>query len=89
MNRRKTVNTYCIEHDHGYLPYQKLAVSVSMLFIVLYFNHQYSTIWASRVAQWNACNAGFIPVLGRVLGGGNGNPFQYSCLENRHEPILP
>ena len=23
-----------------------------------------------------------IPGLGRYLGGGNGNPFQYSCLEN-------
>ena len=23
-----------------------------------------------------------IPGLGRCLGGGNGNPLQYSCLEN-------
>ena len=26
--------------------------------------------------------AGLIPRLGRSPGGGNGNPFQYSCLEN-------
>ena len=26
--------------------------------------------------------AGLIPGLGRSLGGGHGNPFQYSCLEN-------
>ena len=26
--------------------------------------------------------AGLIPGLGRSLGGGNGNPLQYSCLEN-------
>ena len=33
----------------------------------------------------SACNEGelgSIPGLGRSLGGGNGNPPQYSCLEN-------
>ena len=33
----------------------------------------------------SACNAGdrgSIPGSGRSPGGGNGNPFQYSCLEN-------
>ena len=33
----------------------------------------------------SACNAGdpgSIPGLGRSLGGGHGNPFRYSCLEN-------
>ena len=33
----------------------------------------------------SACNAGdpgLIPELGRSPGEGNGNPFQYSCLEN-------
>ena len=35
----------------------------------------------------SACNGGdlgSIPVLGRSPGGGHGNPFQYSCLENPH-----
>ena len=27
-------------------------------------------------------DVGSIPELGRSLGGGNGNPIQYSCLEN-------
>ena len=27
-------------------------------------------------------NKGSIPGLGRFLGGGHGNPLQYSCLEN-------
>ena len=34
-----------------------------------------------------ACNVrdlGSIPGLGRSPGGGHGNPFQYSCLENLH-----
>ena len=34
-----------------------------------------------------ACNAGDLPSItgmGRSLGGGHGNPLQYSCLENPH-----
>ena len=30
----------------------------------------------------NAEDMGLIPVLGRSLGKGNGNPLQYSCLGN-------
>ena len=30
----------------------------------------------------DARGAGLIPELGRSPGGGNGNPLQYSCLEN-------
>ena len=30
----------------------------------------------------NAGDTGSIPVSGRSPGGGNGNPLQYSCLEN-------
>ena len=29
-------------------------------------------------------NVGSIPGSGRSTGGGNGKPFQYSCLENPH-----
>ena len=30
----------------------------------------------------DARDAGSVPGLGRSPGGGNGNPLQYSCLEN-------
>ena len=30
----------------------------------------------------NVANLGSIPGLGRPPGGGQGNPFQYSCLED-------
>jgi len=36
----------------------------------------------------SACSAGdpgSVPGSGRYAGGGNGNPFQYSCLENPHK----
>ena len=32
-----------------------------------------------------AGDAGLIPGLGRSPGEGNGNPLQYSCLENPHD----
>jgi len=40
---------------------------------------------AKKKKKDSACNAGdpgLIPGLGRSLGEGNGNPLQYSCLEN-------
>ena len=49
---------------------------------------------ASPMALWvkkSICNAGargdtgLIPASGRSPGGGNGNPLQYSCLENSME----
>ena len=39
----------------------------------------------SSVGKESICNAGdpgLIPVSGRFPGEGNGNPLQYSCLEN-------
>ena len=36
-----------------------------------------------KVSIYNAGDLGSIPGLGRVPGKGNGNPLQYSCLENR------
>ena len=35
-----------------------------------------------KVSACNAGDPGSIPGLGRSPGGRNGNPFQYSCLEN-------
>ena len=35
-----------------------------------------------KASAWNAGDQGLIPALGRSLGEGNGNPLQYSCLEN-------
>ena len=34
------------------------------------------------VKNTNAVDTALIPGLGRLLGGGNGNPLLYSCLEN-------
>ena len=36
----------------------------------------------SKVSAYNPGDPGSIPGLGRSPGEGNGNPLQYSCLEN-------
>ena len=36
----------------------------------------------SKASAYNAGDPGWIPGWGRSPGEGNGNPFQYSCLEN-------
>ena len=35
-----------------------------------------------KASAYNAGDLGLIPGLGRSSGEGNGNPLQYSCLEN-------
>ena len=36
----------------------------------------------SKASAYNSGDPGSIPGLGRSPGEGNGNPLQYSCLEN-------
>ena len=38
-----------------------------------------------KASAWNEGEPGSIPGLGRSPGEGNGNPLQYSCLENPME----
>ena len=38
-----------------------------------------------KASAWNSGDPGLIPGLGRSPGEGNGNPLQYSCLENPME----
>ena len=49
------------------------------------FHRSQCTAPYSSVGKESACNAGdlgSIPGSGRSSGEGNGNPIQYSCLEN-------
>ena len=51
--------------------------------IVLYFTVMGLLWWLrGKESACNAGDAGSIPGSGRSPGGGNGNPLQYSCLEN-------
>ena len=46
---------------------------------------QTSVPGGSKESACNVEDPGLIPRLGRFPGEGNGNPFQYSCLENSME----
>ena len=51
----------------------------------LYFHFKISLFPGGSEGKASACKAGdlvSIPGLGRSPGEGNGNPLQYSCLEN-------
>ena len=41
-----------------------------------------SQVISGKESACSAGDIGLIPGLGRSPGGGNGNPFQYSCLED-------
>ena len=63
-----------------------MSVQVLELFCFYYF--YYYWVPHGSDGKESACNAGelgSIPELGRSLGEGNGNPRQYSCLENPME----
>ena len=42
-----------------------------------------SVVKNQSINAGNAGDTGLVPGSGRAPGGGNGNPLQYSCLENR------
>ena len=46
--------------------------------------HELNSGSAGKESTCNVGDLGSIPGLGKSPGEGNGNPLQYSCLENRH-----
>ena len=50
--------------------------------VVLLYKIIQSVAQTVKVSAYNAGHPGSIPVSGRSLGEGSGNPFQDSCLEN-------
>ena len=52
---------------------------------VLQFIQPFSGGSEVKASVWNAGDPGLIPGSGRSPGEGNGNPLQYSCLENPME----
>ena len=50
--------------------------------IMEWFHWDFSGGSDSKASAYNAAGPGSIPGLGISSGEGNGNPLQYSCLEN-------
>ena len=62
-----------------------MCVCVCVCVCVYIYIHIYTGFSGGSDSKESACNVGdlgSIPGLGRSLGGGHGNPLQYSCLEN-------
>ena len=66
-------------------------MNITMFVIFLYSPSLMSTLYLekgfpgssdSKASAYNAGDPGLIPGSGRSPGEGNGNPLQYSCLEN-------
>ena len=71
----------CLEwrlHFSASLAIQSISVLVLLYFAILDFSDGSD----SKVSAYDAEDLGFLPELGRSPGEGNGNPLQYSCLEN-------
>ena len=62
--------------------YKKLLVFLRHLFLR---NTTFCDGSEVKASAWNAGDLGSIPGSGRSPGEGNGNPLQYSCLENPME----
>ena len=83
-----------MEHFHGDFPQSfglmepagtiktQLAKTVDAKSIPLTLLNLRSTPFEGKESACNAGDLGLIPGLGKSPGGGNGNPLQYSCLEN-------
>ena len=62
--------------------YRKLLVFLRHLFLR---NTTFCDGLEVKASAWNTGDPGSIPGSGRSPGEGNGNPLQYSCLENPME----
>ena len=57
---------------------------VDVMFFYLFTHQGFPDGSDSKESPCNREDLGSIPGLGRSLGGGHGNPLQYSCLEHPH-----
>ena len=68
--------------------FEFISISIDMMTLSESSYFIYNAVCASQLSKESACNAedpGSIPGLERSPGEGNGNPLQYSCLENPME----
>ena len=72
--------------SHLHLPTSRQSLSVTRVCIAknvcLTFFQGFPGGSGGKESACNAGDLGSIPELGRSLGGGHGNPLQFSCLEN-------
>ena len=82
QEKKNTQNTRLININKNHPCGLHSCIMASSLFVFIYL---YLDFPQGSVGKESACNAGdlgLIPRLGRTSGEGNGNPLQYSCVDN-------
>ena len=74
-NRHKMTGHWSVEHSLSLLPY-KIRIYMSSR------GGDFPGGSDGKASVYNEGDLGSIPRFGRSPGEGNGNPLQYSCLEN-------
>ena len=82
MNQENSPNTYIVDNHKTKI----ISLAIKLLKKISLFGFHYQTSFPggsdSKVSACNVGDLGSIPESGRSSGEGNGNPLQYSCLEN-------
>ena len=80
----KTVIRFCSSHRHAQESSEKTDIQhlAEPEYLIPFKDHSFPGDSDSKESACNAGNPGSIPGLGGFPGKGNGNPLQYSCLEN-------
>ena len=81
-----TFGTTCLSFKNFCTFFSQLSIIFlfSTFFFFFFLSSCFWYIFSSegKVSPCNVQDLGLIPASGRSTGGGNGNPLQYSCLEN-------
>ena len=75
-----------ISFSFSYILYYRLITIYWLIYVYVIYYYYYLFYFPGgsdgKVSAYNAGDPGSVPRLGRPPGEGNGNPLQYSCLEN-------
>ena len=71
-----------VQISHPYMTTGKTIALTRWTFVGKVMSLLFNMLSMGKVSACNAGDPGSIPGSGRSPGEGNGNPFQYSCLEN-------
>ena len=90
VNHQRNVNQNCNQlsphtYPNGYHQKDQVSNVARIRWRLVGISGDQGDLVVAQIGKASACNAedlGLIPELGRFPGEGNGNPLQYSCLEN-------
>ena len=82
MNESNSNFKYCIVQSINMVHFLVNSSLISQSFVISFRVIGFPGSLDGKASAYNVGDPGSIPGSGRSLGEGNGNPLQYSCLEN-------